>query len=213
MNHSSLKGARCIQGIWYAQPPPGVDDEDEEENQKKGCFSFLNHRVHKKALEEHQDKGQAVYSSDRSQLKKPEIFILTVAQKAPWESGQEMSENVFERDPQKRSEKERKVWIYLPDFSKTNGEEGPKKGQIQDKNNIDEEAHSYGKVAIVSRDIRDPVDQDGVEGKASNQAENKGLFGSLLSEDKKERNERNPCKKGEVELRKGQCSQNAAEYD
>jgi len=61
----------------------------------------------------------------------------------------------------------------------------------------------------MSRNVRDPVNQYGVEGNPSNQAQNKGLFRSLLSEDKKERNEGYPCEKGEIELRKGQRSQSA----
>ena len=73
-----------------------------------------------------------------------------------------MGKDIFKRYPEKRGEEKDKSWKGRGDFLPKETEKSPEKSQKKDQEDINKDAKSNGKMAIMSGDRRDPVNQDGV---------------------------------------------------
>ena len=92
------------------------------------------------------------------------------------------------------------LWKGLMDFCANEREKSPEKSQKKGKEDIDSNTHSRRQISVVSGYRRDPINQNGVVRKSGKKTQNKRLFRAFFQNNGEKRNERNPGKKGKVEL-------------
>jgi hypothetical protein len=111
-----------------------------------------------------------------------------------------MGKDVFKRYPDKRKKKKALFWKGSMDFCANEREKSPEKRQKKGKEDIDSNTHSRRQISVVSGYRRNPVNQNGVVRKSGKKTQKKGLFRAFFQNNGEKRNERDPGKKGKVEL-------------
>jgi hypothetical protein len=111
-----------------------------------------------------------------------------------------MGKDVFKRYPDKRKKKKALFWKRSIDFCANEREKSPEKCKKKGKKDINSNAHSERQITVVRGYRRNPINQNGVVRKSGKKTQNKGLFRAFFQNNGEKRNERDPCKKGKVEL-------------
>jgi hypothetical protein len=121
-----------------------------------------------------------------------------------------VGEDIFESNPDKGGQKKNQFGKSALNFRKTPGKKGPKEGKVENKNGIDQKAYLDREIAIVGRNRRNPINQDGIKHDATQKSEQKGLFRRFFIQGEEKGDKGNPTEKGEAELGEGQCCQGSA---
>lgn len=180
-------------------------------NQEGSSFSVF-YGKDKHALEKDNDKGKTIDAWDASHLDKEEILILAAAQKSPWEPCEDVGQDVFQWDPDQR--RKHKSWFRKrPVYpGKDKAEDAPEKSKKENKDEINQKAEGEGEVAVVSRDRRNPVDQERIVRESGQKSDKECLWRLVFKNDEEERNKGYPDKKGKAPFWEGQGGEEAAEY-
>lgn len=91
-------------------------------------------------MEKDDDERKSIDACQRSHLDEKDIFKLTVAEKSPGKSSEEIGQDVLKRDPEKRSQQKDEFREEYLDFAEKVTEKCQKKRQEEDKDEIDKEA-------------------------------------------------------------------------
>ncbi len=111
-----------------------------------------------------------------------------------------MGKDVFKRYPDKRKQKKALFWKRSIDFCANEREKSPEKSKKKGKKDINSNTHSERQITVVRGYRRNPINQNGVVRKSGKKTQNKGLFRAFFQNNGEKRNERDPGKKGKVEL-------------
>lgn len=136
-----------------------MNEQDKPQGYEEGVSFSEFHRKNEHALEKNKKEGKTIDSGYRCQLDEKDVFKLAVAQQAPGKASEKMGQNVFHRNPDKRSEKERQFWIRPIQLREEERKESPEKCQVKHEYNIDNEAQFKGKISIMNGHRRNPVDK------------------------------------------------------
>lgn len=189
-----------------------MNKQNDGQTREKINFFSRQHGVDEQALEKNDDERQSVDSGQRNQLDKKEVLVLGITEESPGEAGKEVSQDVFEGHPDKRGKQENRIRKATSDFCEYKRKKRPKQRQIEHEDDVDHNTEANGEIPVVSRDIRDPVEKNSIEGKSCDHSQDKRLSRRFLRENVEKGNERYPAQERKAEFREGErCQQTAQE--
>ena len=118
-----------------------------------------------------------------------------------------MGDGVFQGHPDERGDEKSGVVQAAAQESEDPAKKRPEGGQQQHQQGIDEQAEDDRHMAVVGRNVGDPVQQDRVKDCSRDSAQQQPLAGTGLGQKEEEGNERDPGEEHEIELGKGDGGQ------
>ncbi len=191
--------SRCGQGDEHQQREPGgprAPRHRREEERRAGVGR------------QHQ-KRHGVDPPERRRLQEGKVPVLRVPEEAPGEAGEEPAAQDLQADPGDRRDDEREGADSAPGGGRHPGEEGDVGREIQDQEGEDQAGDDPGEVAVDHHDPRDPVEQDGEEGRAAEVPAEKRGARRGAGDRPEERHQRHEREEAEIGSRVGQGEKDA----